>query len=243
MEPPVEFFKPWHLNPPYAFKTFTCDPDLSGPQYVRSQPMVSWHINRDFDFLKGVQLPNKTKELSWITSTKRFLEGHKKRMRFLHAINGEIEQLDVLGGGVYPINGVMARKQNEEEKNNLGFKPIADKWEGLAAYKYSLAIENAVITDYWTEKIADCFLAWTLPIYYGCPNLEEYFPKESFIRIDIENPQEAINIIEESLRNDPWESRLPAIIEARRRVLYKYQLFPAIARHILAIEKDSTGKK
>ena len=30
-----------------------------------------------------------------------------------------------------------------------------------------------------SEKIADCFLAWTMPIYYGCPRIAEYFPAES----------------------------------------------------------------
>jgi hypothetical protein len=242
-EPPVEFFKPWHLNPSYAFKSFTCDPDLSGPQYVRSQPMLPWHLNRDFDFLHVANLPIKTKQLSWVTSTKRFLEGHKRRMRFLHAISGKIKQLDLLGGGNYPIAEAMARIRNEEEKKNLGFKPIEDKWEGLAPYKYSLAIENEVVPDYWSEKIADCFLSWTLPIYYGCMNLEDYFPKDSFIRIDIENPEEAIDIIEESLRDDPWDVRLPAIIEARRLVLYKYQLFPAITRHILELEEYTEREK
>ena len=242
-EPPVEFFKSWHLNPSYAFKSFTCDPDLSGTQYVRSQPMLPWHLNRDFDFLKDAHLPIKTKNLSWITSTKRYLEGHKRRMSFLHAISGRIKQLDLLGGGNYPIADATVRMQNEKEKKTLGFKTIADKWEGLAPYNYSLAIENAVIPDYWSGKISDCFLTWTLPIYYGCTNLEDYFPEESFIRIDIENPEEAIEIIVDSLKDDPWEARLPAIIEARNRVLFRYQLFPAIARHIAAIEEDTDGTK
>ena len=74
-EPPVEFFKPWHLNPSYAFKSFTCDPDLSGPEYVRSQPMLPWHLNRDYDFLKAAVLPVKSGKLSWITSTKKIVRG------------------------------------------------------------------------------------------------------------------------------------------------------------------------
>ena len=75
-EPPIEKFKSWPLNPSYAFKSFTCDPDLSGPQYVRSHPMLPWHLNRDYDFLKAVPLPIKKKELSWVTSTRSQLKGH-----------------------------------------------------------------------------------------------------------------------------------------------------------------------
>lgn len=234
-EPPVDFFKPWHLNPPYAFKSFTCDPDLSGPEYVRSQPMLPWHINRDYDFLKVATLPVKTKKLSWITSTKNKLEGHKKRMRFLHLVSKQIKSLDLLGGGVYHMANSENGTRNESAQKRLGFKSIEDKWAGLAPYKYSLAVENAVIPDYWSEKIADCFLAWTLPIYYGCLNLEDYFPNQSFIRIDIDSPKEAIDIIAKCMRDDPWEARLPAIIEARNLVLERYQLFPALVGHIAAL--------
>ena len=77
-EPPIEFFKSWHVNPSYSLKTFTCDPELSGPGYIPSHPMLPWHINRDYDFLVSTGLPEKTKMLSWITSTKNVLNGQKK---------------------------------------------------------------------------------------------------------------------------------------------------------------------
>ncbi|MBK9590965.1 MAG: hypothetical protein IPO32_05465 [Crocinitomicaceae bacterium] len=58
-----------------------------------------------------------------------------------------------------------------------GFNPIEGKLEGLAEFKYSIAIENYSGPDYWTEKIQDAYLSWCMPIYYGCPNLEKYFKK------------------------------------------------------------------
>jgi hypothetical protein len=52
-------------------------------------------------------------------------------------------------------------------------------------YKYTLAFENCYHElyswDYITEKIFDAFRAKTVPIYYGCYNVEEHIPKELFV--------------------------------------------------------------
>ena len=47
------------------------------------------------------------------------------------------------------------------------------------------------------KKIADPLLCWSLPLYIGCPNVEDELPSEAFIRLDPTNPQEAIE------KNDP----------------------------------------
>ncbi len=231
-EPPTEFLKGWHVNPLYSYKTFTCDPGLSGPQYIRSHPMLPWHVNRDYDFLAAAPVPGKPKTLSWITSTRKVLPGHKKRMDFLDYIKKRIPELDLLGGNIKHIMNREAKERIEREQRELGFTQIEDKWQGLAPYQYALAIESHSGPDYWTEKIADCFLAWTVPIYYGCTNLEDYFPKESFIGIDIEKPGEALALIKKTIKEDCWEERLPAIEKARELVLNKYQFFPFISDYI-----------
>lgn len=230
-EPPVEFFKPWHVNPAYAGLTMTCDPQLSGQEYRRSNPLVPWHINRDLDFLRTARIPAKTAVLSWITSTKAILAGHRKRMDFLQAVSGTVPELELLGTRIHHITNPEARARNAAEQQALGFGLVEDKWAGLAPYRYSLAIENFSGPDYWTEKLADCFLAWTLPFYYGCPNIEDYFPADSMVRIDIDKPEEAAETIRRTLRDDTWRKRLPAIAAARKAVLERHQLFPALARH------------
>ena len=78
----------------------------------------------------------------------------------------------------------------------------------------------------WTEKLADCFLSWTMPIYYGCSNLTKYFPPKSFIQIDINSPESTIQKLKTKLTQEFWESSLDSIREARELVLNKYQLFP-----------------
>lgn len=240
-EPPIEFLLNWHDHPPYSSLTFTCDPLRRGPEYRRSHPMVPWHINRDYDFLAYATLPMKSAALSWITSTKSLLAGHRRRLDFLHAIRGRIPELELVAPRIHHIADPEARRRNTEAQQALGFSFVADKWAGLAPYKYSLAVENFSGPDYWTEKLADCFLSWTLPFYYGCPNLTEYFPPESFIPIDIAHPDEAIETIRRTLRDDPYEKRLAALTRARQLVLDTHQMFPTLARHFRAGAPHARG--
>ncbi|MCK9273521.1 MAG: glycosyltransferase family 10 [Syntrophales bacterium] len=178
-------------------------------RYIPSQPALPWQVNKTYDELKVSSIPEKSKPLSWIVGDAMDLPGHKKRRLFLEYIrNNRFSDIDLYG-----------------KKINF----IEDKWNGLAPYNYSLAVENTSGPDYWTEKLADCFLAWTIPFYYGCTNLEHYFPKDSFIRIDIEKPEESLALIQHVLKEDIWERRIPALKKARQLVLEHYQFFPYMA--------------
>jgi hypothetical protein len=93
----------------------------------------------------------------------------------------------------------------------------------LLSYRYSIAIENTAAPYYFTEKINDCFLNYTVPVYYGCKNIGAFFPEKSFIQIDINHPSAAIKTIESIIEKNDWQQRLNAITEARQLVLNKYQ--------------------
>lgn len=208
-EPYAKGFTDWMVEGHDAFdRIYTNYLPSSDPKYVVSQPAIPWHVNRTFDELTTCDVPEKNRQLSWIVGNCHDLPGHIKRGVFLRTIQSDRElDIDLYGRAV---------------------QFIEDKWDGLAPYRYSIAAENTAWPDYWTEKIADCFLAWTVPFYHGSQNLEKYFPADSFIRIDIEKPEEAIAIIKRFLNEDDWSRRLPALAEARRRVLYDYQIFPVL---------------
>ncbi|MER9392458.1 glycosyltransferase family 10 [Mesorhizobium sp. M0592] len=55
------------------------------------------------------------------------------------------------------------------------------KIETIARHKFCLAMENSTEADYVTEKIYDAFMAGTVPIYLGAPNVDEFVPEHSFI--------------------------------------------------------------
>lgn len=203
-------------------RVYTNHLPVKGGKYRVSHPAVPWHVLRSFDELVSCAVPEKNRSLSWIVGDCRDLPGHMKRLSFLRFLQSERDlEIDLVGRAV---------------------RYIEDKWDGLAPYRYSIAVENATCPDYWTEKLADCYLAWTVPIYHGCPNLEDYFPAASFLRIDIDRPREALDAIRRILREDDWSRRVPALEEARRRVLHEHQLFPRLAKLVRA-EPPGTGEK
>jgi hypothetical protein len=189
-------------------RVFTHHVPNAGAKYIRSQPMLPWHVEKSYDELAAAGQPSKTRGVSWIASQLSFLPGHRNRTRLREYLMREHAGLvDVFGRGI---------------------RPVEDKWDVLEPYRYSLAIENDTHPDYWSEKIADCYLAWTLPLYDGCTNIEDYFPAESFIRIDSSDPPSVAARVSELLTGGEWERRLPAIAAARQKVLNEYQIFPSI---------------
>ena len=44
--------------------------------------------------------------------------------------------------------------------------------------QFSIATENAAVDNYFTEKLMDCFLTKTVPIYYGSSNIGEFFIRD-----------------------------------------------------------------
>lgn len=212
-EPYMKGHSDWMLEKHDFFsRVFTHYMPLNDRKYIPSHPAIPWHVNKTFDELMSAKVPVKSKKLSAIVGDAMDVPGHIKRKKFLQYIqNDKSLELDLYG-----------------KKINF----IEDKWDGLAPYKYSLAMENTGGPDYWTEKIADCFLAWTVPLYYGCTNLEDYFPKESFIRIDIGQSEKSLAKIRRIINEDNWERYIPALEEARNLVLNRYQLFPYLSEMI-----------
>jgi hypothetical protein len=165
-----------------------------------------------FDEMVAHPPENKTRDLSMVFSPKRMRHTlHKRRNDFMQRLMTLIPDMDVYGRGA---------------------RPLDDKAEALDAYRYHVAIENYIGPHHWTEKLADAFLGLTLPFYCGCPNAADYFPPESFIPIDMKDPEGAARIIHAAIANQEFEKRLPAIREARRRVLYEHNLFAVVSREI-----------
>ncbi len=51
-------------------------------------------------------------------------------------------------------------------------------------YLFSIAIENCKEDYYFTEKLIDCFLTGTVPIYWGCPSIGDFFNLNGFYTFD-----------------------------------------------------------
>jgi hypothetical protein len=217
-EPPIPEFRWLRKGFGQFSRVFTPDVSVQNGKVVHSHGALPWHVDRDYDHLKRCPPPEKPKALSWITSNAGRFKGHKKRLAFLQRLQREVD-FDLWG---------------------RGFRSIPDKWDGLAPYRYALAVENYRGPHYWSEKLADCFLAWTMPIYCGCINIAEYFPRESFVSVDIES-RDAVKMVKEAIRSDLWLRNRDAVARARELVLEKYQFFPFVADRIWLFERGAPG--
>jgi hypothetical protein len=195
--------------------------NLRHPGVRLSQTGLPWHVGKSYDELSREGFPKKSKNLSIIASNKSFTAGHQQRLAF-------VEQL---------------RQRSHGDLFGRGVRELENKWDGLADYRYSVAIENCEYPDYWTEKIADCFLAGTTPFYYGCPNIADYFPPEAFVWIDLANPEKALARIEEVLAGNDCEKRQPALTKAKNLALNEYNLFNLLAGVCAGLNFESKRRK
>lgn len=187
----------------------------SHPGRLLTQPALYWFYadsspRGDYDSLVAHVPLRKTEDLSTVCSSKRHGHTlHRARYDFTQALKTRLPFMQIYGHGV---------------------RPLVDKADALDTYRYHLAIENYLGPHHWTEKLADPFIGACMPIYYGCPNAEDYFPPESFLRIDINEIDAAAEIIQAAIRDKLWEKNLPAILESRRRVLTQYGPIATVVR-------------
>jgi hypothetical protein len=112
---------------------------------------------------------------------------------------------------------------------------VEDKFEKLKDYRYCLAFDNGQYDNYFGTQFTDAVLSWTVPVYWGAPNISEFFPEGSYISFDASDLNETHRIMD-ILENDDYEKRLPALREARNLILNKYNIWPTI------YEAITTGK-
>lgn len=207
--------------------------DIKHNNMQHTQAILPWYVGyewkdgkpnctKTYDEIKASPLPPKTKLISVISSSKAFSRGHQDRIRFVEKLKKHYgDKLDVFGRGINPFN---------------------DKWDVLAPYKYHIALENSSSRNYWTEKISDCYLTGTFPIYYGCKNIEDYFPKEAYRTIDDYNFESAVKTIDAVIANNEFENNQTALLKCRDLVLDDYNYFNIIAKYCDTLNPDLPKK-
>ena len=134
---------------------FSCDKELCA-----KYPKISYSVINAVPWVQDRKVHEKTKLVSMIASNKRMCEGHARRLQFVDKFR---DKLDFYG---------------------RGFNEISCKEDGLRDYMFSVGIENAVYDTYFTEKLTDCFACGTIPIFYGCKGVTEYFNEDGIIFLD-----------------------------------------------------------
>jgi hypothetical protein len=153
---------------------FTNDYDLllKYPEKAKFVPFGGgWIKQRNF----GIKQKNKL--VSMIYSSKKQFEGHMLRHEIAEKYS---DKIDLFGNG--------------------SPKPIVLKEEALSDYMYTIVIENISDRNYFTEKIVDPMLLGTVPIYWGCPNIDNFFIKQGMLTFKTINDFDKLfNILDKKL--------------------------------------------
>lgn len=131
---------------------------------------------------------NKTKNVSIIASHKTAAEGHQLR----HQLIKMCPELDAWGSG---------------------YKPFDSKLDPLKDYMFSIAVMNSRVENYFTEVLTDCFAVGTVPIFWGTPNIDEFFNPAGII--EFATIDEFMQI---KLSKELYNNMLPAVQDNLERV-------------------------
>ena len=215
----VKFYGEDYVNQ-FAHVLTSQEPEMLPHAGRRDAPPVGvWKYGEVEDVFKHPAPPEKSAQVCVFPSNKRMRHTLcRKRFDFYNSLTELLPGLGIYG---------------------KDFRPVEKKAECLDRYRYHIAVENHIAPHHWTEKLSDSFLGYCLPFYVGCPNAADYFPEESFIGLDIEDPRGAADTIREAIAGNEYEKRLPAIIEARRRVIEDYNLANFIGDTISAVTGGS----
>lgn len=187
------------------------------PHYHLGRGYYRWFIGRSHAEAVRTLLPPKARLVSTVCSSKQ-MRGtrHLDRFNFITALAAAIPEMDWFGHGV---------------------RPFGRKYEVTDSYRYQVVVENHIAPHHWSEKIADAFLSECLPFYAGAPDLADDFPPASFIPIPIDDPAKAVETIKAAIQAGEYDKRLPAIREAKRLVLTKYNFWAQVIDVIKSAEQ------
>jgi len=225
--------EPWVYNDakPWGVKTWGewASPDPAKFLHVNAHKKylnnVEWHLDQP---LVEIQKPIKTTKMdkiSAICSSKNYDEGQMLRNQFIGYISEQEKEeqtrciIDVYGKFNYHH---FACYKGPLEHDN--------KYNGMHQYKYHLACENNAEPGYATEKIWDAILCETLCFYWGCPNLEQSIDAEAFVRLDLNDKEGSLKIIQQAISEDWWSQRIHIVRKMKTKILEELAFFPNLQK-------------
>lgn len=188
-------------------------------------------IDKNYDFLSSLEYKESDNLFSAIISNKNNGLGYKLRRSILLNLSKNYPNLcDIYGAGWGKELGSSYKGELDGYHKNTMSKNT--KFSGLINYKYSLCIENCSRKNYFSEKFTDAILCWTIPIYYGCTNIAEYFPKDSYYEVNI-NEDNCIEKIKTIINKPITKKNILALKQARDLILNKYNIWSVIENKVI----------
>jgi hypothetical protein len=164
----------------------------------------------------------KNKHCSLILSNKKITSGHQLR----HVIAEHVTNVDVYGGHYrflpFTTTRAFAPDHTPCHVSNQKYRALKD-------YRFSIVIENCKEDYYFTEKLIDCFLSGTIPIYYGCPSIGNFFNAQGMLTFT--TPEECYSIVNK-ISTSMYKEKMPFIQENYERAK-KYIHFQLEEKYIV----------
>ena len=185
---------------------------------------VQWQIDYPFHSTPVPEGSKKLNRVAAICSEKNFDNGHLLRNNFIRYMGfGETNRVvDIFG-----------RENYHQFSNYKGPVPADNKYNVYANYKYCLGVENNSEDNYATEKLWEAILCESLCFYWGCPNLEEYIDEKAFVRLPLEDPIAALQLIQQAIAEDWWSQRIEIIKQMKEKILNELGFFPLMNKIIM----------
>ncbi|MEZ6040483.1 MAG: glycosyltransferase family 10 [Planctomycetaceae bacterium] len=158
----------------------------------------------------------KNGRISIIASGKAYTVGQRLRHQIVEWAKSHVSDLSVFGRQYHPID---------------------DKSQGLSPFMFSVAIENSQSPGYFTEKLIDCLLCHTIPVYWGAPDICHFFDPRGLVicRTEKELRDAVVSVDEAEYRSrEPW-------LEMNRQRALTYLNYPKRAAEIIAGLQMSGG--
>ena len=144
-------------------------PKLTSPLFKEHHGFM-WHTDHPPEPARETMIKNSNNVISLIVSNKLQAPGHTYRHKLATFILTNNLPVDIWGNGTAQYNAKFPNKKNIKG-------PFKDK-EPYEPYSLSICIENHRHPHYFSEKISNCFVCNTTPIYLGCTQIETYFPNQ-----------------------------------------------------------------
>lgn len=188
-EPPsIHKYKSDYIN---QFRwLITSDNKVKHNNKIYNTTYFPWHVginrnpklsSKNINFKKMYKINFKKKKLiSIIQTNKSYCIEHDIRNEILNRLKREFgKYIEVFG---------------------RDYNPVSDKLYALKDFSYHIAIENYFGKNFWTEKLSDPLITRTNPIYLGCSNISDYFPKNNFFYLSKNDNDKNFILIEKIIK-------------------------------------------
>ena len=209
----------------YCNKVFSCADKkyyLNNESYINASSVMFYNLRGNGKVYRYNKNFNKRKKLSICVSDLGGDHLYEFRRELIFKIMESDLQCDVFGSG-------WSFKDSRFKGSPL------NKADALIPYEFSIAIENSLYDGYITEKLFDCFLCNTVPIYYGTDTVDLNYDKNSFLKLPYVNDIKVLIEWLKELTSSPEYSiknHQQAILQSKEHYFSSYNIYNKIKEFV-----------